>query len=102
MKFGLPWSGRFRTLSINETIEIAPTASSVQRQGGVLVLAAVDDVDIQSDIVTLHRPPQEYFGYNYDCGRLKLRNAIQCLTHRSEQSTETQAIAILTRLFLSQ
>jgi hypothetical protein len=60
----------------------------------------MDDVEIHLDIVPLDRPPEEYFGYNYGYGREKLLNAIGYLTHRSEQSTETEAIEILKRLSL--
>jgi hypothetical protein len=57
-----------------------------------------DDVEIQLDIVPLDRPPEEYFGYNYDYGRVKLFHATQYLIHQSEHPTETQAIEILKKL----
>jgi hypothetical protein len=41
----------------------------------------MDDVEIELDIVPLDRPPEEYFGYNYDYGRVKLLNAIDYLSH---------------------
>jgi hypothetical protein len=62
----------------------------------------MDDLEITLDISPLDRPPEEYFGYNYDYGRVKLFNAIHYLTHRYEQSTEIHAIEILKRLSLPQ
>jgi hypothetical protein len=70
---------------------------------GAIVLAIMDDIDdveIELDIVPLDCPPEEYFGYNYDYGRVKLLNAIDYLSHRSQQSTEIHAIEILKTLSL--
>ena len=58
----------------------------------------MDDLEITLNISPLDRPPEEYFGYNYDYGRVNLFNAIHYLTHRYGQSTEIHAIEILKRL----
>ena len=53
-----------------------------------------DDYTIEYDIVSLDRPPEEYFGYNYEYGRKLVRDAMLYL-HKTYPGREGAAMALL-------